>query len=130
VLGALGAEKAWVVHGAGMDEITTAGETQVAEWKDGRVNLFTVTPEAVGLPRADLADLKGGDPAYNAAALLRLLDGEKGPYRDIVLLNAAAALLVADKVETLKEGLALAAASIDEGRARAALSKLVEATNG
>ena len=107
VLGALGAEKAWVVHGAGMDELTTTGETQVAEYKDGRVNLFTVTPEAVGLPRATTEDLRGGDPAHNAAALRRLLDGEKGPYRDIVLLNAAAALLVADKVETLKDGIGL-----------------------
>ncbi len=130
VLGALGAEKAWVVHGAGMDELTTTGETQVAEYKDGRVNLFTVTPEAVGLPRATTEDLRGGDPAHNAAALRRLLDGEKGPYRDIVLLNAAAALLVADKVETLKDGIGLAAASIDDGRARTALARLVEVTNG
>ena len=128
VLGALGAEKAWVVHGAGMDEITTAGESSVAEWKDGRVSLFTVTPEAVGLPRARIEDLKGGDPAFNAAALTRLLAGETGPYRDIVLLNAAAALLVADKAETLKDGIALAAASIDEGRAKAALAKLVAVT--
>ena len=128
VLGALGAEKAWVVHGAGMDEITTAGESSVAEWKAGRVSLFTVTPEAVGLPRARIEDLKGGDPAFNAAALTRLLAGETGPYRDIVLLNAAAALLVADKAETLKDGIALAAASIDEGRAKAALAKLVAVT--
>lgn len=129
VLGALGAEKAWVVHGAGMDELTTAGETQVAEWRDGQVRLFNITPEAVGLPRASLADLRGGTPDENAAALRELLDGRKGPYRDIVLLNAAAAFLVADKVETLAEGLALAETSIDEGRAKAALARLVAVTN-
>ncbi|MDI1363595.1 MAG: anthranilate phosphoribosyltransferase, partial [bacterium] len=115
-LGALGAERAWSVHGQGMDELTTTGETEVAEWRHGALRLFTITPEAVGLPRASLADLTGGEPAFNAAALTRLLDGEKGPYRDIVLLNAAAAFLVADKVETLAEGVAMAAASIDSGK--------------
>src|SRR4051812_10246039 len=109
VLGALGAERAWTVHGQGMDEITTTGETQVAEWRDGQVRLFRITPEAVGLPRAALADLTGGPPAHNAAALSALLDGAKGAYRDIVLINAAAAFLVADKVETLREGVDLAA---------------------
>jgi anthranilate phosphoribosyltransferase len=125
VLGALGAERAWTVHGQGMDELTTTGETQVAEWRDGQVRLFRVTPEAVGLPRASLADLTGGVPAENAAALRALLEGRKGPYRDIVLLNAAAALLVGDKVETLAEGVALAGQVIDDGRALAALEKLV-----
>jgi anthranilate phosphoribosyltransferase len=129
VLGQLGAERAWVVHGAGMDELTTTGETQVAEYRDGQVRLFKVTPEAVGLPRTSLEDLKGGDPEHNAQALLRLLDGEQGAYRDIVLLNAAAALLVADKVETLAEGLAMAGEAIDDGRAKAALLGLIEATN-
>ncbi|MBU4435701.1 MAG: anthranilate phosphoribosyltransferase [Alphaproteobacteria bacterium] len=128
-LGALGAERAWSVHGQGMDELTTTGETEVAEWRHGALRLFTITPEAVGLPRASLADLTGGEPAFNAAALTRLLDGEKGPYRDIVLLNAAAAFLVADKVETLAEGVAMAAASIDSGKAKAALAGLVAATN-
>jgi anthranilate phosphoribosyltransferase len=128
-LGALGAERAWSVHGQGMDELTTTGETEVAEWRDGAVRLFTITPEAVGLPRAALADLTGGEPAFNAAALTRLLDGETGPYRDIVLLNAAAAFLVADKVETLAEGIKMAAASIDTGAAKAALAGLVAATN-
>ena len=128
-LGQLGAERAWVVHGQGMDELTTTGETEVAEWRDGGVRLFTITPEAVGLPRAELAQLKGGSPTENAAALRGLLAGETGPYRDIVLLNAAAALLVADKVETLSEGVALAAASIDDGRATAALDTLVAVTN-
>ena len=129
VLGALGAERAWVVHGAGMDELTTVGESSVAEWKEGLVSLFSSTPEAVGLPRARIEDLKGGDPDCNAAALRRLLDGEKGPYRDIVLLNAAAALLVAGKVERLQDGVSLAAEAIDAGRAKQALEKLVEATH-
>lgn len=128
-LGALGAERAWSVHGSGLDELTTTGETDVAEWRDGVVRLFKITPEAVGLPRASLSDITGGDPTFNAAALTRLFDGEKGPYRDIVLLNAAAAFLVADKVETLVEGIALAADVIDKGRARAALDGLVAATN-
>lgn len=128
-LGALGAERAWSVHGSGMDELTTTGETEVAEWRDGAVRLFVITPEAVGLPRASLADLTGGEPDFNAAALTRLLDGEKGAYRDIVLLNAAAAFLVADKVETLMEGIEAAAASIDSGAAKATLAGLVMATN-
>jgi len=125
-LAALGSERAWVVHGSGLDELTTTGETSVAEVRDGQVRLFTVTPEAVGLKRAALADLTGGAPAENAQALRRLFAGETGPYRDIVLLNAAAAFLVADKVETLREGVDLAAAVIDDGHAQAALDKLVE----
>jgi anthranilate phosphoribosyltransferase len=124
-LGALGAERAWVVHGGGLDEMTTTGETSVAEFRDGQVRLFTVTPEAVGLKRAALADLTGGTPANNAEALRRLLGGETGPYRDIVLLNAAAAFLVGEKVETLREGVELAGAVIDDGRAQGALDRLV-----
>ncbi|MDB5449274.1 MAG: trpD [Phenylobacterium sp.] len=129
VLGALGAERAWTVHGQGMDEITTTGETQVAEWRDGQVRLFRITPEAVGLPRAALADLTGGGPAENARALRDLLAGATGPYRDIVLLNAAAAFLVSDRVETLREGVDLAAQVIDDGRAALALARLVAVTN-
>ena len=128
VLGALGTERAWVVHGQGMDEITITGETQVAEWRDGQVRLFRITPEAVGLPRAALADLTGGTPAENARALQALLAGAKGPYRDIVLLNAAGAFLVADKVETLREGVELAGQVIDDGRAAGALARLVAIT--
>jgi anthranilate phosphoribosyltransferase len=128
VLGALGATRAWVVHGGGLDELTTTGASEVAEWRNGGVRLFKITPEAVGLPRAAPADLRGGDPADNAAALRALLAGKTGPYRDIVLLNAAAAFLVAERVETLREGVALAAAAIDEGRAAAALDRLVEIT--
>ena len=120
----LGAERAWVVHGSGLDEMTTTGETSVAELRDGQVRLFTVTPEAVGLTRVGLADLTGGTPPENAVALRKLLAGETGPYRDIVLLNAAAAFLVGEKVETLREGVDLAAAVIDDGRAQGALDKL------
>jgi anthranilate phosphoribosyltransferase len=128
VLGALGAERAWTVHGSGLDELTTTGETQVAEWRHGGLRLFTITPEAVGLRRADLSELKGGEPADNAVALRALLDGKKDAYRDVVALNAAAAFLVGDKVETLRDGIVLAQAVIDDGRAKAALDRLVEVT--
>jgi anthranilate phosphoribosyltransferase len=128
VLGALGAERAWVVHGEGLDEMTTTGTTQVAEWRGEGVRLFNVTPEAVDLPRVSLAELAGGEPRANAEALRALLAGDRGPYRDIVLLNAAAALLVGGKVETLHEGLEMGRRSIDEGRAQASLEALIEAT--
>lgn len=125
-LGALGSERAWVVHGDGMDEITTTGETRIAEYRDGAVREFTLTPEEVGLPRARIADLVGGSPARNAAALRRLLNGETGPYRDIVLLNAAAALVVGETSGSLRDGVAQAARIIDDGRALDALDRLVE----
>ena len=128
VLGALGAERAWTVHGSGLDELTTTGETQVAEWRDGGLRLFTITPEAVGLRRADLSELKGGEPAENAVALRALLDGKMDAYRDVVALNAAAAFLIGDKVETLRDGVTLAQAAIDDGRAKAALDRLIEVT--
>lgn len=129
VLGRLGATRAWTVHGQGLDELTTTGETQVAEWRDGAVRRFTVTPEDAGLARADIASLRGGDAEENAAALRALLDGEAGAYRDVVLLNTAAALVVGDRVVDLAEGAALAASVIDDGRAARALGALVEATN-
>ena len=129
-LGALGATRAWAVHGAGLDELTTTGETEVAEWADGKMRLFRITPEAVGLPRAALADITGGTPDHNAAELKALLDGRKSAYRDIVLLNAAAAFLVADRVETLREGIELGEAVIDDGRARQALDILIKTTQG
>jgi len=130
VLGKLGSEKVWVVHGNdGMDELTTTGPSQVAELKDGQVATFDVTPEDAGLARASLDDLKGGDPATNAAAIRELLDGKPGPYRDIVLLNAAGALVVADKAGDLKSGVAVAAEAVDGGRGRAVLDHLVEITN-
>ena len=128
-LGLLGATRAWSVHGSGLDELTTTGETEIAEWRDGHVRLFHITPEAVGLPRAALADITGGAPDYNAGRLAALLDGQKDAYRDIVLLNAAAAFLVGDTVETLKDGIELAGAVIDDGRARQALDTLIRVTS-
>ena len=129
VLGRLGAVRAWTVHGQGLDELTTTGPTEVAEWKDGRVRRFTVTPEDAGLPRGDIEALRGGDAEFNAAALRALLDGATGPYRDIVLLNAAAALVVADRAPDLKSGVAIAAAAIDDGKASAALEALARITS-
>jgi anthranilate phosphoribosyltransferase len=130
VLQRLGSEAAWIVHGAdGLDEITTTGSTTVAQLKDGAVTLFEVTPEDAGLPRARIEDLKGGDAQVNAAAIRALFDGERSPYRDIVLINAAAALLVAGKAATLKDGVALAAEAIDRGAARDRLRRLVAITN-
>lgn len=129
VLGRLGAVRAWTVHGQGLDELTTTGVTEVAEWKDGAVRRFQVTPEEAGLPHSDIADLRGGDAEENAAALRALLDGAPGAYRDIVLLNAAAALVVADRAADLAGGAALAASVIDDGRAAFALEALVAATN-
>ncbi|MEM7225849.1 MAG: anthranilate phosphoribosyltransferase [Pseudomonadota bacterium] len=130
VLGGLGHERAWVVHGAdGMDELSTTGISEVAELKDGKISLHKVDPEALGLTRATVADLKGGDGAHNAAALKALLEGAPGPYRDIVLLGSAAALVVADKAGDLKDGLAQAAEAIDSGAAKAVLERLVAATS-
>jgi anthranilate phosphoribosyltransferase len=130
VLGKLGTERAWVVHGSdGIDELTTTGPSYVAEWKDGKVTTFEVTPEEAGLPRATAADLKGGDPATNALAVNALLDGHPGAYRDIVLYNSAAALLVAGKVATLRAGVQMSADAIANGKARATLEKLVAITN-
>lgn len=129
VLGRLGAVRAWTVHGQGLDELTVTGETEVAEWKDGAVRRFTVSPEDAGLARHALSAIRGGDADENAAALTALLDGAKGAYRDVVLLNAAAALVVADKAADLAEGAVQAAAVIDDGRAARALAELVIATN-
>ena len=104
MLAQLGAERAWVVHGAdGLDELSTTGPSQVAELRDGTVRTFEVTPEQAGLPRARAEDLKGGDATTNADALRALLDGLRGPYRDIVLLNSAAALIVAGQADDLRE---------------------------
>lgn len=130
VLNDLGCEAAWVVHGDGLDEMTLTGVTKVAELKDGKVRCFDVTPEDAGLPRADAAALKGGDAEHNARALRALLGGQSGAYRDITLLNSAAALIVAGKAASLTEGVAMAAASIDSGKALAALERLVAVSNG
>lgn len=129
VLQELGAETVWVVHGDGLDEMTTAGTTRVAALENGVIRKFAITPEDVGLARCAFDDLKGGDAAHNAAALRELLDGRRGAYRDIVLLNAAAALVIAGKAADLKDGVALAADAIDTGKARATLDRLVEVSN-
>ncbi|CAK0744211.1 Anthranilate phosphoribosyltransferase [uncultured Gammaproteobacteria bacterium] len=129
-LARLGTETAWVVHGSdGLDEITTTGPTHVAQLRDGQVTVFEITPEQAGLFPAHPRELKGGDAATNAAALRALLEGGHGPYRDIVLFNSAAALIVADKATTLKEGVGIARQAIDSGAARAVLGKLVAVTN-
>lgn len=126
-LGDLGAKHAWVVHGAdGLDELSTTGTSSICEFKDGKLRNFTMHPSDVGLKEVTLADLRGGTPEENAAAISRLLDGESGAYRDIVLYNAAASLIVAGKVTEMDAGIKLAAASIDESHAKNALAKLVE----
>jgi anthranilate phosphoribosyltransferase len=123
-LGNLGSEFAWIVHGQGLDELTVAGENHVAELRAGQVREFTITPEDAGLPRAPVSAIRGGDAEANAAALLALLEGVGGPYRDTVLLNAAAGLLVAGRAATLAAGAALAARAMDSGAALAALETL------
>ena len=129
VLGRLGAEHVWVVHGSGIDELTTAGTTTVAEFKDGRVIEFEVEPEEAGVKPASLDQLKGGEPAHNAALMRDLLGGSPGALRDVVLLNSAASLIVAGRAASLGEGAELAAQSIDSGTARRVLEKLVAMTN-
>ena len=130
VLKNLGCEAAWVVHGAdGLDEMTTTGVSHVAQLKDGEITTFEVTPGDAGLATAQPEDLKGDDAAHNAEALLGVLDGAGGAYRDIVIYNAAGALIVAGKAQDLKEGAAMAADAIDGGKARAALDKLIAITN-
>jgi len=125
VLKQLGSTKVWIVHGSdGLDELTTTGASHVAELANGRITTFTVEPEALGLARVDAAALKGDDPAGNARALEDLLMGQTGAYRDIVVLNAAAALVVADKAADLKEGVAQAVAAIDSGHALDRLNRL------
>jgi anthranilate phosphoribosyltransferase len=124
------ATSAWVVHGAdGLDELSTTGTSFVASIKGGNLTSFEVTPEDAGLPRAALADLKGADPQHNAGRLRELLDGVKSPYRDVVLLNAAAAFIVAGRADTLKRGVSLATDEIDSGRAKDTLDKLVAVSN-
>ena len=122
--------KTWVVHGSdGSDEITTTGITHVASLEDGKVITFDISPGDAGLPTVKPEDLKGGDEAHNAAAIRSLLNGERSAYRDVVLLNAAAALIIAGEVDELRAGVVMAAAAIDGGQAQAVLDKLVEITN-
>lgn len=126
----LGSVHAWVVHGSdGLDEITTTGPTRVTELKNGNIHTFEVRPSDIGLPPATLEDLKGGDATVNAAAIRQLLVGEHGPFRDIVVLNAGAALIVGGKAKDLREGAERAARAIDDGSASRALDKLVAVTN-
>ncbi len=123
-LAALGSTSVWLVHGQGLDELTVAGDNQVVALHGGKIREFTVTPEQAGLPRAPVAAIRGGDAGTNAAALSALLRGASGPYRDTVLFNAAAALIVAERTEDLRDGVAQAARSIDNGAALAALETL------
>ena len=126
----LGSEHVWIMHGTdGLDELTTTAPSLVAELKDGKITEFEINPEDVGLARTTMDDLIGGTPAENAKALLALLQGEKGAYRDIALLNAAAGLIVGGKCNTLREGLDLAAVSIDSGKALKAMEDLKRITN-
>lgn len=130
VLKRLGSEHVWVVHGDGLDELTTTGTTQVAELRDGAVRAFTLTPEDAGLPRADPAELKGGDPAENAAALRAVLDGAQNAYRDIACLNAGAGLVVAGLAGDIGDGVAKARAALDDGRARGVLDRVAALSRG
>jgi len=126
VLAELGTVRAFVVHGAdGLDEISNTGENRISEVREGAVSTFTVRPEDFGVPRAAIGDLRGGDREQNAQIIRDILAGEAGPRRDIVLVNAAAALLVGGKARDLKEGMGLAARAIDSSAARERLERLV-----
>ena len=130
VLGKLGCEHALVVHGNGLDEITIEARTKVAEYKDGHVTTYEIKPTDFGIKLASLGDIKGGSPEDNAKIALDILKGkEKGAKRDVVLLNAGAALYVAGKAKSIKEGIKLAADSIDSGKALENLNKLKDWTN-
>ena len=130
VLKNLGAEAVWVVHGSdGLDEITLSGPTFVAALENGHIRSFEVTPEQAGLPRAGADALKGGDADANATALQSVLEGKPSPFRDVALLNAAAALMVAGRAADLKAGVALGAQSLDSGAAAARLKHLIAVSN-
>jgi anthranilate phosphoribosyltransferase len=128
-LARLGSDRVWVVHGDGLDEIAISGPTRVAMLSDGKIAVREIGPEDAGLSWSPLSALAGGTATENAMALKRLLDGETGAYRDIVLINSAAALVIAGKAGNLKEGVAQAASAIDNGSARAKLDKLVAVSN-
>jgi anthranilate phosphoribosyltransferase len=124
-LGQLGLERALVVHGQdGMDELTTTTASWATSLENGEVREIEIAPEEIGLKRADMAELKGGDAAHNAEAICKVLRGDKTAFRDIVVLNSAAALVVAGKASDLRQGAALAVESIDSGKAAAALATL------
>ena len=122
----LGVERAWVVHGEGLDEMSLCGETRVAELKDGAVRTFTVRPEDAGLEPCDPAALRGGDAAACAAVARSVLEGRRGAARDVVVFNAAAALMLSGRAGSLREGARAAERAIDEGRASAVLRRACE----
>lgn len=131
VLGRLGAEKAWAVYGSdGLDEITTTGITYAAEYANGKVTEFEISPEELGISLVKSEDLKGGDASVNAKALHEVYGGTKNALRDVILLNSAAALVVADKAKDLKQGIEMARDAIDSGKAAETLQKLIDITNG
>lgn len=130
VLASLGSTRVWAVHGSdGLDEITTTGPTRVVSLENGKIESFTISPADIGLAPAKPEDLRGGEPAQNAAALNAVLAGEKTAFRDIAAFNAAAALLVAGKAKDLKDGFAQATAALDSGKAKATLATLIKASN-
>lgn len=126
----LGSKHVWVIHGDGLDELTTTGDTQVVELKDGEIHAFTVHPNDVDLETSTMADLTGGDPAHNAEALKAVLAGAKSAYRDIACLNAGAGLLVAGIASDLADGVRRAEAAVDSGDAAKVLEKVVAVSNG
>ena len=130
VLKNLGTDRAWVVHGSdGLDEITTCGPTSVTALEDGKIRSFEIAPEDVGLARAKVEQLRGGDAAANAQAVEDVLEGKPSPFRDVALFNAAAALVVAGKAADLKQGLQLATKSLDSGEAEGRLDRLIVVSN-
>jgi anthranilate phosphoribosyltransferase len=130
VLKNLGSERAYVVHGSdGLDEITTSGPTSVAALEDGHVKTFEISPEDLGLRKVKPDALRGGDAAENAQAVLNVLEGKPSAFRDVALLNAAAALVVAGKAKDLKDGLHAAAHSVDSGEAEGRLDRLIAVSN-
>ncbi|MFL2770387.1 MAG: anthranilate phosphoribosyltransferase [Rhodospirillaceae bacterium] len=130
-LKALGSEKAWIVHGSdGLDELTVTGPSQVAQLRKGDISTFSISPEDAGLSTHHANTLKGGEPKDNAKALMSLLEGAKGAYRDIVLLNSAAALIIASKTDDLRAGVIQAAAAVDSGKAKNILERFVAITRG
>jgi anthranilate phosphoribosyltransferase len=130
VLKLLGSECAWVAHGSdGLDEITTSGPSTIAALENGSIRTFEINPEDAGIARAKPEALKGGDAESNAAALTAVLKGTQGPYRDIAILNAAAALIVAGKAKDLKAGVAIAVKSVDSGEAEGRLERLIKVSN-
>jgi anthranilate phosphoribosyltransferase len=126
----LGSTRAWVVHGAdGLDELSTTGYTKVSECREGAVQTFYVHPADYGLPKTSLDALRGGDAARNAQLVRDVLDGVSGPTRSVVLLNAGAALFIAGRAESVRDGIARAADAIDSGRSKAVLARLVAVSN-